>query len=223
MSNEELIITNELKEQTIQEKQESERGKEKVKKTTENALEGELGESNAHISGEENTPAVTSGESNAHISGEEYTPSAASKDSNTPATGSGVIKEADSDPSFREILREQIHEEEQAQSPTFSVIKILGGDFFTSQILRRQIWLMLLIFAFMIMYVSNRYSCQKSMLEIDNLRKELQDAKYKALSTSSSLTERSRQSKVLDMLKENNDSVLHIATQPPYIINVREE
>ena len=67
------------------------------------------------------------------------------------------------------------------------------------------------------------YSCQKSMLEIDNLRKELQDAKYKALSTSSSLTERSRQSKVLDMLKENNDSVLHIATQPPYIINVREE
>ena len=61
------------------------------------------------------------------------------------------------------------------------------------------------------------------MLEIDNLRKELQDAKYKALSTSSSLTERSRQSKVLDMLKENNDSVLHIATQPPYIINVREE
>lgn len=205
MSNEELIITNELEEQTIQEKQESERGKEKVKKTTENALEGELGESNAHISGEENTP------------------SAASKDSNTPATGSGVIKEADSDPSFREILREQIHEEEQAQSPTFSVIKILGGDFFTSQILRRQIWLMLLIFAFMIMYVSNRYSCQKSMLEIDNLRKELQDAKYKALSTSSSLTERSRQSKVLDMLKENNDSVLHIATQPPYIINVREE
>lgn len=205
MSNEELIITNELEEQTIQEKQESERGKEKVKKTTENALEGELGESNAHISGEENTP------------------SAASKDSNTPATGSGVIKGGESDPSFREILREQIHEEEQAQSPTFSVIKILGGDFFTSQILRRQIWLMLLIFAFMIMYVSNRYSCQKSMLEIDNLRKELQDAKYKALSTSSSLTERSRQSKVLDMLKENNDSVLHIATQPPYIINVREE
>ena len=49
MSNEELIITNELEEQTIQEKQESERGKEKVKKTTENALEGELGESNAHI------------------------------------------------------------------------------------------------------------------------------------------------------------------------------
>ena len=201
MSNEELIITNELEEQTLQETQENKQNKDR--KTKENSLEEEKGEGNTQKSGEENT----------HEYGE----------SESPASGSGVIKEGDSDPSFREVLREQIHEEEQAQSPTFSVIKVLGGDFFTSQILRRQIWLMLLIFVFMILYVSNRYSCQKSMLEIDNLRKELQDAKYKALSTSSSLTERSRQSKVLDMLKENNDSVLHIATQPPYIINVREE
>lgn len=201
MSNEELIITNELEEQTLQETQENKQNKDR--KTKENSLEEEKGEGNTQKSGEENT----------HEYGE----------SKSPASGSGVIKEGDSDPSFREVLREQIHEEEQAQSPTFSVIKVLGGDFFTSQILRRQIWLMLLIFVFMILYVSNRYSCQKSMLEIDNLQKELQDAKYKALSTSSSLTERSRQSKVLDMLKENNDSVLHIATQPPYIINVREE
>ena len=209
MSNEELIITNELEEQTLQETQENKQNKDR--KTKENFLEEEKGEGNTQKSGEENTQ--KSGEENTHEYGE----------SKSPASGSGVIKEGDSDPSFREVLREQIHEEEQAQSPTFSVIKVLGGDFFTSQILRRQIWLMLLIFVFMILYVSNRYSCQKSMLEIDNLQKELQDAKYKALSTSSSLTERSRQSKVLDMLKENNDSVLHIATQPPYIINVREE
>lgn len=209
MSNEELIITNELEEQTLQETQENKQNKDR--KTKENSLEEEKGEGNTLKSGEENTQ--KSGEENTHEYGE----------SKSPASGSGVIKEGDSDPSFREVLREQIHEEEQAQSPTFSVIKVLGGDFFTSQILRRQIWLMLLIFVFMILYVSNRYSCQKSMLEIDNLQKELQDAKYKALSTSSSLTERSRQSKVLDMLKENNDSVLHIATQPPYIINVREE
>lgn len=209
MSNEELIITNELEEQTLQETQENKQNKDR--KTKENSLEEEKGEGNTQKSGEENTQ--KSGEENTHEYGE----------SKSPASGSGVIKEGDSDPSFREVLREQIHEEEQAQSSTFSVIKVLGGDFFTSQILRRQIWLMLLIFVFMILYVSNRYSCQKSMLEIDNLQKELQDAKYKALSTSSSLTERSRQSKVLDMLKENNDSVLHIATQPPYIINVREE
>ena len=54
-------------------------------------------------------------------------------------------------------------------------------------------------------------------------KEELQDMKFKALSTSSRLTEQSRQSKVLQKLKENKDSVLHIATQPPFIINVPEE
>ena len=37
------------------------------------------------------------------------------------------------------------------------------------------------------------------------------------------ITEKSRESNVLDMLKTNKDSTLHIATQPPYIINVPEE
>ena len=63
----------------------------------------------------------------------------------------------------------------------------------------------------------------QSMSADDKLQKELQDTKYKALSTSSQITEKSRESNVLDMLKNNKDSVLHIATQPPYIINVPEE
>ena len=126
--------------------------------------------------------------------------------------------------SFSEVLREQIHEDETAPaSQKLSIIKILGGDFFTSQILRRQILLMIYISIFIIIYISNRYSCQNSMHEIENLKEELQDMKFKALSTSSRLTEQSRQSKVLQKLKENKDSVLHIATQPPFIINVPEE
>lgn len=64
---------------------------------------------------------------------------------------------------------------------------------------------------------------QNDIIELDKLQKELQDTKYKALSTSSQITEKSRESNVLDMLKNNKDSVLHIATQPPYIINVPEE
>ena len=52
---------------------------------------------------------------------------------------------------------------------------------------------------------------------------ELIDAKYRALSSSSQLTERCRESHVLDLLKNNQDSILKIASQPPYIINVPEE
>jgi hypothetical protein len=60
------------------------------------------------------------------------------------------------------------------------------------------------------------------MLTIDKLEKELLDAKYKALSSFSTLTEKCRESHVLDALKQNKDSLLHIADQPPYIINVAE-
>ena len=75
--------------------------------------------------------------------------------------------------SFSEVLREQIHEEETAPaSQKLSIIKILGGDFFTSQILRRQILLMIYISIFIIIYISNRYSCQNSMHEIENLKEE---------------------------------------------------
>lgn len=138
------------------------------------------------------------------------------------ATETAAAQPAEEPKTFREAAREQIHEEENIPAQSLSILKILGGDFFTSQILRRQIWLIILISLFVMLYISNRYSYQKSMLEIDRLRTELQDMKYKALSTSSKLTEKSRQSRVLEMLKNNKDSVLKIADQPPYIIEVKE-
>ena len=124
---------------------------------------------------------------------------------------------------LKEIIAQQAIEEEAPQSSNFTLRKILGGDILTAQVIRRQIWLVILIVVFIIIYISNRYSIQKDLIEIDQLQNELQDAKYKALSSSSQITEKSRESNVLDMLKNNKDSILHIATQPPYIINVPEE
>lgn len=121
---------------------------------------------------------------------------------------------------LQEAFKEQAREDEQPQSTNFTLRKILGGDWLTADFLRRQIGVILLIVGFAIVYISNRYSCQKDMLEIDRLNAELTDAKYKALSSSSELTEKCRESNVLDLLKNNKDSVLKIASQPPYIINV---
>ena len=81
----------------------------------------------------------------------------------------------------------------------------------------------MLIVLFAIVYVAFRYQCQQDMIAIDKMEKELLDAKYKALSSSSTLTEKCRESHVLDALRNNKDSVLHIADQPPYIINVEDE
>ena len=125
--------------------------------------------------------------------------------------------------SLKEVLAKAATEEEAPQSASFTLKKILGGDILTAKIIRRQIWLILMIVAFVIIYISNRYSIQKDLIELDKLQKELQDAKYKALSTSSQITEKSRESHVLDMLKNSKDSTLHTASQPPFIINVPEE
>jgi len=132
-------------------------------------------------------------------------------------------KAEDTGLTLKEVIEEQATEDDAPLSSTLTLKKILGGDILTTSTIRHQIWLILLMAFFVIIYISNRYSCQKDLIEIDKLQNELQDAKFRALSSSSQLTEKSRESNVLDMLKNNNDSSLHIANQPPYIINVPEE
>jgi hypothetical protein len=123
---------------------------------------------------------------------------------------------------FKEALNEQAREDEEPMSNNFTLRKILGGDILSAKMMRSQIWLIIIIVLFVIVYISNRYSVQKNLLEIDNLNKELQDVKYKALSSSSQLTEKSRESHVLELLKQNNDSTLKMPEQPPFIIEVKE-
>ena len=147
----------------------------------------------------------------------------ASKEPAKAAAPEEPAKEATPEESLKAALAKQAIEEEASGSASFTLRKILGGDILTAQIIRKQIWLFVLIVFFVIIYISNRYSIQKDLIELDQLQKELQDTKYKALSTSSQITEKSRESNVLDVLKHSKDSILHIATQPPYIINVPEE
>ena len=119
-------------------------------------------------------------------------------------------------------IKEDAKEEDPKFSSTMTLRTILGGDFLTAQMVRHHIGIIVLVVVFAIVYVAFRYQCQQDMIAIDKMEKELLDAKYKALSSSSTLTEKCRESHVLEALKNNKDSVLHIADQPPYIINVPE-
>ena len=141
-----------------------------------------------------------------------------------PETVTGTISAPEEElQTLTEVIKEQATEDESPLSANFTLRKILGGDILNTSTIRHQIWLFLLIAFILLIYISNRYSCQQDLIEIDKLKRELQDARYKALSTSSQITEKSRESNVLNMLKDNKDSVLHIANQPPFIINVPEE
>lgn len=143
-------------------------------------------------------------------------------DAEKPADPTGDQKEGEKDgeKSLSEVIREQATEDEAPQSRTFSLKKILGGDILSTSFMHRQVWLFLLIALFIVVYIANRYSCQQDIIQIDALQKELKDAKYRALSSNSKLTEKSRQSNVLEMLKDNKDSTLKLPSQPPYMITV---
>ena len=94
-----------------------------------------------------------------------------------------------------QLIKEKAKEEDPRPNSSMTLRTILGGDFLTADMVRRQIWLFVLMVVFCIVYVAIRYQCQQDMC---------------------------RESHVLDALKQNKDSLLHVADQPPYIINVAE-
>ena len=133
------------------------------------------------------------------------------------------LEETEKKASTLEMLRQSVSEEDEVPAPSLTLRTILGGDILYAEMLRKQLWLIVLIVFFTIIYVAFRYQCQQDMITIDKMETELKDAKYKALSSSSTLTERCRESHVLEILKNNKDSLLKASDQPPYIINVPEE
>lgn len=144
-------------------------------------------------------------------------PTAQTKTATAPETANDDV---DSAPSLRTIIRQQAIEDELPLTKNVTLGKILGGQMLNTQFLRQQIWVIVLITLFIIVYISNRYKCQQNLIKIDNLQSELEDAKYRALSSSSDLTQQTRESKVLERLHNDKDSTLHIPTQPPYIITI---
>ncbi|MBQ8713526.1 MAG: hypothetical protein IJ551_12010 [Prevotella sp.] len=119
-------------------------------------------------------------------------------------------------------IKANVSEDDTVPVGTLTLRKILGGDFLSADLVRRNIWSLVLIVLFTVIYVAFRYQCQQDIILIDKMESQLKDAKYKALSSSSTLTERCRESQVLRVLQQNRDSLLHISNQPPYIINIPE-
>ena len=108
-------------------------------------------------------------------------------------------------------------QKENASAKGMSLKSILGGDILANDFFKRQTKLLILIVILTIFYISNRYSAQQEMLEIDLLKKELIDIKYDALTRSSELMEKSRQSRIEEYISAQ-ESDLQTSTNPPYLI-----
>ena len=125
--------------------------------------------------------------------------------------------------SFAEMVKERATEGDSKPNAATNLRSIINGYMLNAKVVRNQIGVFFLITFFVFIYISNRYACQRNLVKINKLTKELTDAKFRALSSTSELTEKSRESRVLDMLRACQDSTLHIASQPPYIITVPKE
>ena len=123
------------------------------------------------------------------------------------------------EPSALQQMKEQISEDDDAPIGSLTLRQIVGGDFLFT-LVRHHVVLILLIVLITTVYIGFRYQCQQDVIEINRLEGELVKAKYKALSSSSNLTEMCRQSNVLRL---NQDTLLEISDQPPFIIEVPEE
>ena len=98
-----------------------------------------------------------------------------------------------------------------------SLKNIIGGDILATDFFRRQTRLLVLIMVLILFYIHNRYACQQQMIEIDKLKKELIDIKYDALTRSSELMERSRQSRIEEYIA-TKERDLQTSTNPPFLI-----
>lgn len=98
-----------------------------------------------------------------------------------------------------------------------SLRSLLGGDIFGSKRFRRQIGYFILLCVLAIIYISNRYAYQREEIRREDLSKQLNDRKFKALTISSELTEYSMRSSVEENL---SDTTLRTSTKSSYYLPV---
>ena len=111
----------------------------------------------------------------------------------------------------------QKKQKENASPKHMSIRSILGGDILANDFFKRQTSLLILIMILTILYIDNRYTSQQELIEIDRLKKELIDIKYDALTRSSELMEKSRQSRIEEYIS-TEESHLETATNRPFLI-----
>ena len=83
-------------------------------------------------------------------------------------------------------------EEESEKDEEISFKSIFGGDILKSRFMMKQIVWFMFVVVLMIIYTANRYSAQHDIIKISELREELQEMKYKVLTQSSDLMNKTR-------------------------------
>lgn len=136
------------------------------------------------------------------------------RDEATERTEEKKRKKEDKKERARRAFRHFADEDEDFD---ISLRSLLGGDIFGSKRFRRQIGYFILLCVLAIIYISNRYAFQREEIRREDLSKQLNDRKFKALTISSELTEYSMRSSVEENL---SDTTLRTSTKSSYYLPV---
>ena len=64
-------------------------------------------------------------------------------------------------------IKQSVSEDDTVPVGTLTLRKILGGDFLSAELVRRNIWPLVLVVFFTVVYVAFRYQCQQDLILID--------------------------------------------------------
>jgi hypothetical protein len=118
---------------------------------------------------------------------------------------------------FSNIVTRIKNSEDLAELRSSTLRDILNGNVLTRRFIRRQYLLLGLLVVIAIFYNDNRYSSEKQISRISELKKQIQDAKYESLTISAELVETTRRSSIERLLKEKGVP-LTTGTNPPIVI-----
>lgn len=121
---------------------------------------------------------------------------------------------------LRNLTSDDDNPEGEGEHIKITLSSILGGDILGGRWFKRQIWYIVMLVAMTIVYVSNRYSCQQEMIQSKLLTDTLLDCRYKALTRSSELKERTRRSYIEKSL---TDTTLQTSNTPSFNLPVDED
>jgi cell division protein FtsL len=118
---------------------------------------------------------------------------------------------------FKNIIDKINANEDVNEIKTSTWKQIVNGEILTKKFIRRQYLLILLLVVLSIWYIDNRYSSEKQIARVTELRKKIQDAKYESLTVSAELVEISKRSSII-LLMQSKGMELRGGNTPPISI-----
>ena len=118
---------------------------------------------------------------------------------------------------FKKLVEKIRQSEDLSDLRSSSVRDVLNGNILTKKFIRKQYLLIILMVGLSIVYIDNRYSSEKQITRITELKRKIQDAKYESLTISAELMEISRQSNIL-LLLQSKGIQLRSGNTPPIVI-----